>query len=72
MSPHPEEFLALGSNGIRPHVFGGEENRGNEHVWCFDQANLSRMNATKPISASASVKATPRNIVVRTMPAASG
>ena len=36
------------------------------------QANLRRMNTTKPISASASVKAMPRNIVVRTMPAASG
>ena len=32
----------------------------------------SRMKTTKPISASASVKAMPRNIVVRTMPAASG
>ncbi len=31
-----------------------------------------RMNTTKPIRASASVKAMPRNIVVRTMPAASG
>jgi len=38
----------------------------------FDQANLSRMNATNPMSASASVKAAPRNIVVRTMPADSG
>jgi len=38
----------------------------------FDQANLSRMKATKPISASASVNATPRNMVVRTIPAASG
>src|SRR4029079_5828213 len=31
-----------------------------------------RMKTTKPIRASASVKAMPRNIVVRTMPAASG
>jgi hypothetical protein len=30
------------------------------------------MKTTKPIRASASVKAMPRNIVVRTMPAASG
>ena len=37
-----------------------------------DQANLMRMNTTKPMSASASVNAMPRNMVVRTMPAASG
>jgi hypothetical protein len=30
------------------------------------------MNTTKPIRASASVKAMPRNMVVRTMPADSG
>ena len=36
------------------------------------QANFRRMKATKPMRASASVKAAPRNIVVRTMPADSG
>ena len=34
--------------------------------------NFRRMNTTKPMRASASVKAMPRNMVVRTMPAASG
>src|SRR5204863_5405584 len=34
--------------------------------------NLMRMKTTKPMSASASVKAMPRNIVVRAIPAASG
>ena len=37
-----------------------------------DQANLRRMKTTKPMRARASVKAIPRNMVVRTMPAASG
>ena len=51
---------------------------GYQHVSSFgivcDNGNQrpSRMNTTKPIRASASVKAMPRNIVVRTMPAASG
>ena len=35
-------------------------------------AHWARKKTTKPISASASTKAMPRNIVVRTMPAASG
>src|SRR6185436_20943874 len=37
-----------------------------------DQTNLRRMKTTKPMRARASVKAMPRNMVVRTMPAASG
>ena len=39
---------------------------------CRALTYLSRKTSTKPNRASASVKAIPRNIVVRTMPAASG
>ena len=46
--------------------------RAHAHCVSLSQANLMRMKTTNPNRASASVKAMPRNMVVRTMPAASG
>ena len=46
--------------------------RGGHNTRTVDQTNLRRMKTTKPMRARASVKAIPRNMVVRTMPAASG
>ena len=45
---------------------------GGDHHVAASYANFRRMKTTNPIRASASVKAMPRNMVVRTMPAASG
>ena len=52
-----------------------EQCTGSQRVGCrraADQTNFRRMKTTKPMRASASVKAMPRNIVVCTWPADSG
>ena len=67
------DLRSLGDDGCQ-HVssFSGRT-ESNDIGWvaAIGQRPI-RMNTTKPIRASASVKAMPRNIVVRTMPAASG
>ena len=50
-----------------------EEQSDSSHQWfSVSQLPWPRKNTTKPMSASASTNAMPRNMVVRTMPAASG